>query len=94
MFEVFFSSHAMANTDLYAEFFDDLLTMVTIFIFSIRFQYRIMQSCNNTPTPWCACLGEEEGNWVGWGKGGEQGWNFRGALLIFNSDPEVLSDLG
>ena len=29
MFEVFFSSHAMANTDPYAEFFDDLLTVVT-----------------------------------------------------------------
>ena len=29
MFEVFFASRAMANTELYAEFFDDLLTVVT-----------------------------------------------------------------
>ena len=43
---------------------------------------------------WCACLGEEEGNLGGAGKGGERegkggepGWDFRGALLIFNSDP-------
>ena len=69
MFEVFFSSHAMANTDLYAEFFDDLLTMVTIFIFSIRFQYRIMQSYNNTPTLWCALPGRGGRELGGVGKG-------------------------